>query len=163
MSADWGNDFFDELEKRNKEKVDKMNNDIMKGCTQCPHVVGDYTERDCGFPDCMGGWEAVYKQQVNTIEELQKENKLSKAQLQSAQNSFGESMEKASNKITKLEAAVDMTLSAIHANPDLHQEFAKTDHTALMELMAISELGDSNAPESVWPLNDSVDADGGSD
>lgn len=33
----------------------------MPECTQCPHIIGDYTERDCGFPDCMGGWESAYK------------------------------------------------------------------------------------------------------
>lgn len=33
----------------------------MSECPQCPHIVGDYTERDCGFPDCMGGWEEAYK------------------------------------------------------------------------------------------------------
>ena len=30
-------------------------------CTQCPHMVGDSYERDCGFPDCMGGWEEAYR------------------------------------------------------------------------------------------------------
>lgn len=29
-------------------------------CTQCPHVVGDIYERDCGFPDCIGGWEQAF-------------------------------------------------------------------------------------------------------
>lgn len=42
----------------------------MSKCTQCPSTIGDYTERDCGFPDCMGGWEEVYREANKTIDEL---------------------------------------------------------------------------------------------
>lgn len=30
-------------------------------CTQCPHEVGDSYQRDCAFPDCMGGWETAFR------------------------------------------------------------------------------------------------------
>jgi len=33
----------------------------MSECKQCPHVVGDSYQRDCAFPDCIGGWEEAYK------------------------------------------------------------------------------------------------------
>jgi hypothetical protein len=33
----------------------------MAECTQCPHTVGDSYQRDCCFPDCVGGWEEAYK------------------------------------------------------------------------------------------------------
>jgi len=26
--------------------------DDVRRCQQCPHIIGDITERDCGFPDC---------------------------------------------------------------------------------------------------------------
>jgi len=45
----------------------------MSECKQCPHVVGDTYQRDCAFPDCIGGWEEAYKQQVKKVQEqLQK-------------------------------------------------------------------------------------------
>ena len=34
----------------------------MSTCKQCPHKIGDATERDCAFPDCIGGWEAAFMQ-----------------------------------------------------------------------------------------------------
>lgn len=42
-------------------------------------------------------------------------------------------------RVKELEDVVDIVTNAIMANPDLHAEMAKTDHTALMELMAVSE------------------------
>ena len=33
-----------------------------KDCTQCPHDVSDAHQRDCAWPDCQGGWDAVFKQ-----------------------------------------------------------------------------------------------------
>lgn len=40
-------------------------------CKDCPHVVGDATERDCCFPDCRGGWDAVYKAERARVESLE--------------------------------------------------------------------------------------------
>lgn len=28
-----------------------------RDCKDCPHKVGDASERDCCFPDCVGGWQ----------------------------------------------------------------------------------------------------------
>jgi len=46
----------------------------MSKCTQCPHAVGDSYQRDCAFPDCMGGWDEVYKDLANQFAELQARN-----------------------------------------------------------------------------------------
>jgi len=37
--------------------------------TQCPHTVGDDHERDCCFPNCEGGWEAVFLKQRKEFNE----------------------------------------------------------------------------------------------
>jgi hypothetical protein len=29
-----------------------------RDCKDCPYEVGDKSERDCAFPDCVGGWQA---------------------------------------------------------------------------------------------------------
>lgn len=42
----------------------------MSECKQCPHAIGDSTERDCCFPDCIGGWEAAFKTVVADRDEL---------------------------------------------------------------------------------------------
>ena len=39
-------------------------------CEECPHDVGDSYQRDCSFPDCSGGWEAVSKHQSEQIQSL---------------------------------------------------------------------------------------------
>ena len=30
-------------------------------CKDCPHIIGDTYQRDCCFPDCVGGWEKAYE------------------------------------------------------------------------------------------------------
>ena len=40
----------------------------MSKCKDCPHIIGDTYQRDCCFPDCVGGWEKAYK---DLSEELQ--------------------------------------------------------------------------------------------
>lgn len=42
----------------------------MSTCKQCPHKVGDAMQRDCAFPDCIGGWEAALLQVEERNNEL---------------------------------------------------------------------------------------------
>jgi hypothetical protein len=51
-------------------------------CKDCPHVIGDITERDCCFPDCVGGWESVYKS-------LQADNERLRESIRNAMNELG--------------------------------------------------------------------------
>ena len=37
----------------------------MADCKQCSYIVSDYYARDCVFPDCIGGWEAAYKNLIS--------------------------------------------------------------------------------------------------
>jgi hypothetical protein len=39
----------------------------VKGCRDCPHTVGDATERDCCFPDCH---EISYEDALTLIYEI---------------------------------------------------------------------------------------------
>ena len=43
----------------------------MSKCTQCPNVVGDSYQRDCVFPDCVGGWQAAYEDLVKELAETE--------------------------------------------------------------------------------------------
>jgi hypothetical protein len=38
-----------------------------KNCQSCPHEVGDTYQRDCAFPDCIGGWKQAYKLREESI------------------------------------------------------------------------------------------------
>ena len=85
----------------------------------------DVLKSDCGNKLIINSMIGVLEQEVIHLE-----------------NSFDASCNHNQELQEKLKAAdevVDMILSAIHANPDLHSEFAKTDHTALMELMMFHE------------------------
>lgn len=49
--------------------------DDMSECTQCPHTVGDSYQRDCGFPDCVGGWEEAHKDLATKLQSAEKRGK----------------------------------------------------------------------------------------
>ena len=38
-----------------------------KECKECPHIVGDSFQRDCAFPECCGGWEAVFDELMEEL------------------------------------------------------------------------------------------------
>ena len=38
-------------------------------CKTCPHIIGDTYDRDCCFPDCVGGWEKAYSTLLSELPE----------------------------------------------------------------------------------------------
>jgi len=66
----------------------------MSMCKDCPHIIGDLSARDCAFPNCVGGWQRAFEEQVKHTQMLNLKVEFLQRQLleANARNSAGKTL-----------------------------------------------------------------------